>query len=184
MASWGRKIVIAEPAPGAALAARYLAPTFTTADADILDVLIPAGVVLGGGLVFGLLGGGAGAVAATVFGDGVRAPVWIGFDLVVTACVIASYVLVARHGLRFTEEDHGEIRAQRVLVEQGNVAWSCLPENEQALWAEQLRAMNAAARLLRVDPEDAEARAVLERNSRALHELTLVQRELGARLPV
>ncbi|MER5989333.1 hypothetical protein [Streptomyces sp. NPDC001787] len=94
------------------------------------------------------------------------------FDILVLACVATAYVLVARYGLRF-QTDEGESQEVRVAVEQGNTAWKCLPAQAQKENVELLRALNAAARLVLIDPMDSEAQAVLEKNAKALHELTL-----------
>ncbi|WP_030185904.1 hypothetical protein [Streptomyces capuensis] len=171
MANWGRKIVIAEPAPGAARVARYAAPHYTWKEVDALDALGPIIVLFGGAIVFGVAGGGVAAIAAALFGGGVEVPVWVCFDLLLVSCVVASYILVARYGLRFpADKDSGR---WHIMTEQGNTAWRCLPTPQRLEYIEHLRAMNAAARLVLIDPDDAEACQVLEHNARTLHDLTL-----------
>ncbi|MEU6885617.1 hypothetical protein ABZ918_10465 [Streptomyces viridosporus] len=174
MASWGRNIVIAEPAPAVAHPARYLAPVFREDESD--DVfIIPILIVFGIGIVFVTLGGGAGELAAQVIGPAARVPVWICFDAIVAAALFTAYVLTARYGLRYPTGENATtaVTQRRLLVEQGNAAWRCLPEPQQQTMAEQLRTMNAAARLTLIDPDDTHADSVLRTNAQALHQLTL-----------
>lgn len=174
MASWGREIVIAQPAPPLAWPARYLAPVVKENEIDDGSGLWPIFLIFGGGMVFGLAGGGVAAIATQLFGGRVTAPVWVGFDLFLVACVVVSYVLVARYGLRFPHLPANEqSEAQRVLAAQGNTAWGCLPKEQRLANAERLRAMNAAARLILINADDAAAHTVLETNARSLHQLTL-----------
>ncbi|MFF2902303.1 hypothetical protein [Streptomyces sp. NPDC057966] len=163
--------MITEPAPSVAYPARHIAPTFSWDEAD--ELAIPILGLFGGGIVLMLGGNGVGAVAGVLFGEKVSTPAWVAFDLLLLACIACAYVLVARYGLRFQGDDDDETQVLRVAVEQGNTAWKCLPAQVQEENAELLRAMNAAARLVLIDPTDSEAHAVLEKNAKALHELTL-----------
>lgn len=168
MASWGQNIVITEPAPALAYPARYLAPVADDGD-EFFGFVI--GGIVGSAIVF--LGFGAifGALAAQSIGPAARIPTHLGFDLLVGALIATSYILVARYGLRYSKEEH------RVLAVQGNTAWRYLPRVHQAVNIERIRAMNAAARLLLIRPNDREATAVLRTNSQILHQLTLTEHE-------
>ncbi|WP_043224625.1 hypothetical protein [Streptomyces sp. NRRL F-5193] len=158
MISWGDNIVVTEPAPALASPARYLAPKIIDEELDEITFLLGAFAIL----LINFAGGGiAGELAAFFLGEGVRAPVWVAFDLTVAVCVAASYRLVARHGLRFPDSQ----RSQRTMAAVGNVAFTCLSEDLRAEAVEHLRVMNAAGRLLLVAPGDQEARAVLKEES-------------------
>jgi hypothetical protein len=139
---------------------------------EVDELALPVFGLLGSGFVLLLAGGGVAAVAEALFGDQVSTPVWVAFDVLVLACIAVSYVLVARYGLRFQDDDD-ETQALRVIIEQGNTAWKCLPAQHQEENREQLRSMNAAARLVLIDPADSQARTVLENNAKTLHELAL-----------
>lgn len=182
MASWGRNIVIAEPAPALAHPARYLAPVFRDDDADNDPFLIPVLLVLGTGIVFITLGGGLGELAARSLGAAARVSVFIGFDVLAATVLVTAYVLIARHGLRFPTGTRAteESAQRRLLAAQGNTAWRCLPDLHRSVNTEQVRAMNAAARLLLIHPDDQEADTVLRTNSQTLHQLTLTQHEAPA----
>ncbi len=172
MATWGAGIVIAEPAPAVVRPARYLAPKLDPDGAkEALDAFPILLLVLAVGCVMVFGGGGAGvaAIVAALFGEGLRTPAWVAFDVFLVVALAVAYSLTARYGLRFPDE-HQRLR---VLAETGNVAWSCLPEQQKGENAERLRSMNAAARLLVVNPTNAEAKKVLEQTSRHLHDLTL-----------
>ena len=174
MATWGNDIVIAEPAPALAYPARYLAPTFDEDDADAAVIAVPLGLVFGGALIFGAAGGGVGEIAAALFGDAFLTPVWVVFDLLLVAAVATSYTLVARYGLRLPPAEEGEPSSSvAVLAARGNVAWKCLPHQQQEEHAQHLRATNAAARLLLVDAADTEAQKTLRENSDRLHVMAL-----------
>ncbi|MFF9011287.1 hypothetical protein ACF087_36670 [Streptomyces goshikiensis] len=172
MATWGAGIVIAEPAPAVVRPARYLAPKFDPDGAkEALEAFPVTLLILAVGCVLVFGGGGAGvaAIVAALFGEGLRTPSWVAFDVALVVGLAVSYSLTARYGLRFPDE-HQRLR---VLAKTGNVAWSCLPEAQKAENTDRLRSMNAAARLLVVNPANAEARKVLEETSRHLHDLTL-----------
>ncbi|MFI8888609.1 hypothetical protein [Streptomyces sp. NPDC053813] len=172
MATWGAGIVIAEPAPAVVRPARYLAPKFDPDEAKEAVEAFPVAVLVlavGCVLVFGGGGASVAAIIAALFGEGLRAPAWVAFDVVLVVSLAVAYSLTARYGLRFPD-DHQHLR---VLAETGNVAWSCLPEQQKAENTERLRSMNAAARLLVVNPTNAEAKKVLEETSQHLHDLTL-----------
>lgn len=173
MASWGQNVVIAEPAPPVAHPARYLAPVFN--DDEPEDAfLVPVLIVFGSLIVLVTLGGGLGEIAARTIAPAARVPVWFGFDVLAIAAVLTAYVLVSRNGLRFpTGKRSEEFQERRTLVAQGNVAWRCLPEPQRQANTEPVRAMNAAARLVLINPDDEEANTVLKTTARALHQLTL-----------
>ncbi|MFH8620122.1 hypothetical protein ACH4E8_34280 [Streptomyces sp. NPDC017979] len=172
MATWGASIVIAEPAPTAARPARYLAPKLDPDEAKEAAEMTPIAFLLLSVLcilVFGGGGAGVGSIAASVFGESLRVPAWIAFDVAIVISLTLSYSLTARYGLRFPDE-HQRLRK---LAETGNVAWSCLPEPQKAENTERLRSMNAAARLLVVNSKNAEAKKVLEQTSQHLNDLAL-----------
>ncbi|MFE4658227.1 hypothetical protein ACFRFJ_16275 [Streptomyces hydrogenans] len=172
MATWGAGIVIAEPAPAVVRPARYLAPKLDPDEAKEATAAFPILLLVlavGCALLFGAGGAGLAGIVAALFGEGLRAPAWVAFDVLIAAALAVSYSLTARYGLRFPDE-HQRLR---VLAATGNVAWSCLPEPQKAENTERLRSMNAAARLLVVNPKNAEAKKVLEETSQHLHDLTL-----------
>jgi hypothetical protein len=96
--------------------------------------------------------------------------------------LVTAYVLVARHGLRLPTATRAteESTQRRLPTAQGNTAWRCLPDLHRSANTEQVRAMNAAARLLLIHPDDQEADTVLRTNSQTLHQLTLTQHEAPA----
>ncbi|MGW7304007.1 hypothetical protein ACWGI1_00325 [Streptomyces sp. NPDC054835] len=170
MISWGDNIVITEPAPALVRPARYLAPKPIAEESPEILLLIATFAVF---LIAVIGGGSVGELAVLFLGKGARLPVWVISDLALATCVTVSYYLVARHGLRFPDSQ----RHHMTLAKAGNVAFTCLPEPRRSETAERLHVMNAASRLLLIDPDDQDARTVLEEESRHLQHQTLT---LGA----
>ncbi|MGW8953965.1 hypothetical protein [Streptomyces sp. NPDC055709] len=114
---------------------------------------VVAAFALAGSLVFGGCGAALAMLAVQVSGRGWLLQFWLGFDVFIALCLVASYWLVGRYGLRFYDTAVGTDPVWR-LATIGNRAWCCLPRMEREVQRSRLRALNAAARLLLTDPED------------------------------
>ncbi|MEU8136510.1 hypothetical protein [Streptodolium elevatio] len=175
--SWGDNIVIAEPAPAAARVARYIAPrppairkTLREDEGNVIAAV--AGSIFGAALLFGGVGGIASEIVVALAGvDGkmFQAWAWVVSDIALAALFGTAYALVARYGIRFyTDSPEDEVH---LALEVGNTAYRTLPADHRLQEAEALRAMNAAGRILRIDPHDADATTVLRTQSDRLRTL-------------
>lgn len=174
--SWARGIVVAEPAPRAAYVARYLAPHWkglVSWDSEERVGFAAAAVcfTLAGSLVFGVGGAGVAALAVQVSGRSWLTQFWLGFDTVLVLCLVASYRLVGRYGLRFYGAAVGVSPLWR-LVAMGNCAWRCLPRAQREAQEPRLRALNAAARVLLTDPGDDRTRKALVTHAEVLRKVS------------
>lgn len=181
--SWGDNIVIAEPAPAAARVARYIAPrppairkTLREDEGNVVAAVL--GSLFGAALLFGAGGGIASEIVVVLAGVDTKmfqAWAWVGSDIALAALFGTAYALVARYGIRFyTDSPEDEVH---LALEVGNTASRTLPADHQLREAEALRAMNAAGRILRIDPHDADATTVLRTQSDRLR--TLARAILG-----
>ncbi|MEU1626726.1 hypothetical protein ABZ746_15650 [Streptomyces sp. NPDC020096] len=168
-ASWAKSVVIAEPAPPAARLARYLTPKWRglLADQDLVGVVVALLFLVLVGTAPFALGGAAAAVLAKRLSGAPIAETWALFDGLLAGAVAVSYALVARYGMRFQICDTEFSDAWR-LATLGNAAWRSLPRPHRKHELERLRAMNAATRLLLIQPDDQTLRTMLKTHTDAL----------------
>ncbi|MFF8868010.1 hypothetical protein ACF08B_38915 [Streptomyces sp. NPDC015139] len=135
--------------------------------------MVPLAVVLIAGAVLGVGGRLAGRLAQHVTGHAIAAEAWMAFDALVVVAVALSYALTARYGIRFPRGGaaDGLAGAVRVIVVQGNAAWRALPRRERRQHTKTVRALNASARLLLIDPSDEQAKAMLTQHAQTLRTL-------------
>ncbi|MFC5805612.1 hypothetical protein [Streptomyces formicae] len=186
--SWAKGIIIAEPAPRAAYLARYLAPHWkglvSSDSEDGVGVAVTATCfTLAGSLAFGVGGAGVAVLAVEASGRSWLPQFWLGFDAVLLLCLVASYRLVGRYGLRFYDTAAGVNPLWR-LAAVGNCAWRCLPRAQREAQVPRLRALNAAARVLLTDPEDDRTRKALATHAEVLRKVsTSVLQDSPSSLP-